>query len=67
MAKEVVAKRGCTCCGTGCVLMIALVPLSIVALWETVGVVAAVAIWPALFASAHAVRHATGRTKRYPR
>jgi hypothetical protein len=54
--KEVVAKRGCTCCGTGCVLIGAIVPISIVALWETVGAVAALMLWPALLAGAHGVR-----------
>lgn len=44
--REVVAKRGCTCCGTGCVIMAALGPLSLVAMWEIVGVLA-LAIWPA--------------------
>lgn len=67
MAKEVVAKRGCTCCGTGCVIMGALVPLSVVGLWEVFGAAVALAVWPAVIAGAHAVRYATGTTKRYPR
>ena len=39
----VVAKRGCTCCGTGCVLMGLVVPGATFALWSTVGAVAAIA------------------------
>ena len=27
MAKEVVAKRGCTCCGTGCVIPAVVIPI----------------------------------------
>lgn len=48
--REIVAKRGCTCCGTGCVLLGGVVPLSVFVVWETVGVVAAVLLWPALLA-----------------
>jgi len=64
MAKKVVAKRGCTCCGTGCVLILGAVPLTVVGLWETAGAFIALAVWPAVFASAHLVRYATGRPQR---
>ena len=60
-------KRGCTCCGTGCVLMTALVPLSVFAAWELLGAMAAFALWPTVILGAHCVRFATGRQKRYPR
>lgn len=63
MAKEVVAKRGCTCCGTGCVLIGAVFPVGMLAAWETLGVFAAVALWPTVIAGAHTVR---ARTKRSP-
>lgn len=59
----VVAKRGCTCCGTGCVVMLSVFPLSVFALFETVGVVAAAALWPALILGAHVVRYATDNPK----
>jgi hypothetical protein len=54
--REVVAKRGCTCCGTGCVLIGAIVPFSIIGLWEIAGGVAALAAWPVALAAAHGVR-----------
>ena len=59
-------KRGCTCCGTGCVLMTALVPLTVFGAWELFGAIAAVALWPAVIVGAHVVRLATGTQKRYP-
>lgn len=62
--KEVVAKRGCTCCGTGCVLIGAVIPVGMIAAWETLGVFAALALWPAVLAVAHTVRHA--RKERSP-
>jgi hypothetical protein len=40
MAKEVVAKRGCTCCGTGCVIPLAVIPGMAFALAGTLGLVA---------------------------
>jgi hypothetical protein len=54
--KVVVAKRGCTCCGTGCVLAGLIVPMSVFALWETAGLTAAVVAWPAAVSAAHAAR-----------
>ena len=60
----VVQKKGCSCCGTSCILMTAFVPLSVVGLWELIGVVS-LAIWPVIFASAHVVRYATGHQKHY--
>jgi hypothetical protein len=60
----VVQKKGCSCCGTSCVLMVPLVSLSIFGLWEIFGTVVAVALWPTVFATAHATRHVTGNSKR---
>jgi len=65
MAKEVVAKRGCTCCGTGCVLMIPFAGLLTFGVWEILGVVAAAVLWPAAIIGAHAVRFATGNRQRW--
>lgn len=62
--KVVVAKRGCTCCGTGCVVMGLLAPLGTFALWETLGVLASLGIWLGVFATAHLVRHVSGHPKR---
>jgi hypothetical protein len=55
--KVVVAKRGCTCCGTGCVLLGAVMPLSVIGLWEVFGVFVALAAWPTVLAGAHGVRY----------
>src|SRR4051794_24914966 len=49
MAREVrervvVAKRGCTCCGTGCVLIGLVLPATTFALWSAVGAGGAVVI-----------------------
>jgi len=44
--------------------MVPLVSLGIVGLWEIFGTIVAVALWPTIFASAHAIRHVTGNSKR---
>lgn len=54
--KVVVAKRGCTCCGTGCVLIGGIIPFAVIGLWETAGAFVALAVWPVVLATAHAVR-----------
>jgi len=59
-------QRGCTCCGTGCVLMAAVVPASTIALWDTFGGVLALLLWPVLVVLAHVLRYTTGTQKRYP-
>ena len=38
--KQVVAKRGCTCCGTGCAIIGVAVPLVNFVLWDAFGIVA---------------------------
>lgn len=68
MAEHVVIvkkQRGCTCCGTGCVLMTAVVSLSVVALWDIFGALVAFAAWSALVVIAHVVRFVTGTQHRY--
>lgn len=59
--KVVVAKRGCTCCGTGCTLIGAVVPFATFAAFETLGVVAALALWPTLLLGVHGARRALRR------
>jgi hypothetical protein len=49
-------KRGCTCCGTGCVLMTAIGPLTVFGLWGTFGALIALLAWPVGLGLAHAVR-----------
>jgi hypothetical protein len=63
MAKEkvVVAKRGCTCCGTGCVLMGAIIPTVAFLSFETLGLAGALAVWPVALAAAHGMRAAMQR------
>jgi len=64
--KVVVVKqrRGRMCCGTGCAIP-ATIPLSVVGIWELLGAIPAIALWPFLIAGAHALRLATGTQKRY--
>lgn len=59
--KVVVAKRGCTCCGTGCVIALPVVSVGTLLVWESLGVLAAVLLWPAVVAGAHGVRLARRR------
>ena len=65
MAKQkvVVAKRGCSCCGTGCVLLGALMPLTVIGLWEVFGAFVALAAWPMALAGAHGIRLSLRRRK----
>lgn len=52
--REVVAKRGCTCCGTGCVIPAAIMPILSLGLSGMVGwMVAAVIALPAWLAGMH--------------
>lgn len=52
--KEVVAKRGCTCCGTGCVIPAVIVPAVSFGLSGMVGLtVAAVVALPTTLAGMH--------------
>lgn len=62
--REVVAKRGCTCCGTGCVVMLPLAGLFTVGAVDTVGL-AALVVWPVVFAVAHVVRLVTGNRQHW--
>ena len=66
MTKEVVAKRGCTCCGTGCVLPAVLVPGLAFTLSGALGLVVALVVsLPATLAVMHGVawvdRHRAAR------
>ena len=63
--KEIVAKRGCTCCGTGCVLMVPLAVLLTFGVWEILGAVGALVLWPAVILGAHVVRFATGNRQHW--
>lgn len=58
--REVVAKRGCSCCGTGCVIMATLIPLSIFGMWEIIGV-SSLLVWPAALTAGNGVRFARAR------
>lgn len=58
--KEVVAKRGCTCCGTGCVIPAAVVPGMAFLLLGTVGLVASLVLsLPASLLAVHALDRLT--------
>lgn len=64
--KQVVAKRGCTCCGTGCAIPVATVALVTFGLSGTFGaVVAAVVALPVAVGASHVaawvVRHPLAR------
>lgn len=60
--REVVAKRGCTCCGTGCAVIGAIVPAAAFLAFESFGLMAAIVVWPALIAAAHGLRFARRNT-----
>ncbi len=49
-------KRGCTCCGTGCVIPGALIALSVAGLWEACGAVVAGVALTALLGMTRALR-----------